>query len=87
MTIYEALKQDIKKLNRELKNEEEIFEILKRRLTKKEYKYYMMKLEGLQYDALKSDLNVDSERLMSIARSVNKKINSEKIKYELSIKV
>ena len=42
MTIYNILKQDIKVLNRDLKSEDEIIEILKKRLTKKEFKYYMM---------------------------------------------
>lgn len=87
MTIYDALNEDIKILNRELKNEDEILEILKRRLTKKEYKYFMMKMEGFNYDIMRKELNVEGDRLMGIARTVSKKLNSEKIKHELSIKV
>lgn len=86
MTLYDALKQDIKILNKELKSEEELREILKRRLTKKEFKYYMMKLESTGYDTLKHELNVDSERLIDIAHAVSKKLNSEKIKHELTVK-
>lgn len=86
MTLYDALKQDIKILNKELKSEEELREILKRRLTKKEFKYYMMKLESTGYDTLKNELNVDSERLLQIGHTVSKKLNSEKLKHELSVK-
>jgi hypothetical protein len=87
MTIYDALQEDIKILNRELKNEDEIIEILKRRLTKKEFKYFMLKKEGFNYDIMRKELNIEGERLIGIARNVSKKLNSEKIKHELSVKV
>lgn len=87
MTIYEALKEEIKILNREFRNEDEIIEILKRRLTKKEYKYFMMKVEGTGYDILRNELRVEGERLMEIAVAVNKKLNSEKIKHEITVRV
>jgi len=87
MTIYDILKEEIKILNRELKAEEELLEVLKRRLTKKEFKYLLMKIEGTGYDTLEKELNVDNERLLSIAHNLSKKLNSEKIKHELSVKV
>ena len=87
MTIYDMLKEDIKILNRDLKNEDEIIEILKKRFTKKEYKYYMMRMEGVETELMKKELKCDDERFNEIEVSVSKKLNSEKLKYELSTKV
>jgi hypothetical protein len=87
MTIYNMLKSDIKILNRELKCEDDIIEILKKRLTKKEYKYYMMRMEGVEKELMQKELKVDDERFNEIETTVSKKLNSEKLKYELSTKV
>lgn len=87
MTIYDGLKEDIKILNRDLKNEDEILSILKVRFTKKEYKYYMMKLEGFSIQEMCSELNIDVDRYNQISETVVKKLNSEKLKHELSTKV
>jgi len=40
----EALNNDIKKLVGTLKDEEQLAEVLKRKLTKKELKYYKLKI-------------------------------------------
>jgi hypothetical protein len=87
MTIYDGLKEDIKILERELKCEEDILGILKVRFTKKEYKFYMMKLEGLSVESVCKELNIDLDRYTQISDTVIKKLNSEKLKYELSTKV
>ncbi len=87
MTIYDMLKADIKILNRDLKGEEEIIEILKKRFTKKEYKYYMMKMEGVEKGLMQKELKADDERFEEIETTTIKKLNSEKLKYELSTKV
>ena len=81
------LKEDIKVLNRELLPEDTIIEILKKRLTKKEFKYYMLKMEGVDKEVMMRDLRVDSERFEAIETATIKKLNSEKIKYELSVRV
>ena len=86
MTIYDVLQEEIKVLNRELRSEEETVEILKKRLTKKEFKYLLMKKEGFSYDIIAKELNVEGERLTEIAKHLTKKLNSEKLKHELSIK-
>ena len=87
MTIYRKLKEDIKVLNRELLPEDTIIEILKKRLTKKEFKYYMLKMEGVEKEVMMRDLRVDNERFEAIEATTIKKLNSEKIKYELSVRV
>ncbi len=81
------LKEDIKVLNRELLPEDTIIEILKKRLTKKEFKYYMLKMEGVEKEVMMRDLRVDNERFEAIEATTIKKLNSEKIKYELSVRV
>jgi hypothetical protein len=87
MTIYDGLKEDIKVLERELKCEDDILAILKIRFTKKEYKYYMMRLEGLGVEDICKQLNIDANRYTQISDTVIKKLNAEKLKYELSTKV
>jgi hypothetical protein len=87
MTIYNMLKEDIKVLNRDLKSEDEIIEILKKRLTKKEFKYYMMRMEGVEKELMKKELKSDDERFDEIEKTTIKKLNAEKLKYELSTKV
>lgn len=87
MTIYKMLQNDIKILNRDLKSEDEIIEILKKRLTKKEFKYYMMRLEGVENELMKKELKVDDERFDEIFKTTIKKLNAEKLKYELSTRV
>ena len=87
MTIYDMLKADIKILNRDLKSEDEIVEILKKRLTKKEFKYYMMKMEGVEKELMQKELKADDERFDEIETTTIKKLNAEKLKYELSTRV
>ena len=86
MTIYDMLKADIKILNRDLKSEDEIVEILKKRLTKKEFKYYMMRMEGIEKELMQKELKADDERFKEIETTTIKKLNAEKLKYEVSTK-
>lgn len=87
MTIYNILKQDIKVLNRDLKSEDEIIEILKKRLTKKEFKYYMMRLESAEKELMMKELKADTQRFDDIEKTTIKKLNAEKLKHELSTKI
>ena len=87
MTIYNILKQDIKVLNRDLKSEDEIIEILKKRLTKKEFKYYMMRLESVAKELMMKELKADTQRFDDIEKTTIKKLNAEKLKHELSTKI
>lgn len=86
MTICDMLKDDINVLNQDFKSEDEILKILKKRLTKKEFKYYMMKLGGVEKELMKKELKSDDTRFDEIEKITIKKLNAEKLKYELSIK-
>ncbi|MCK5111691.1 MAG: hypothetical protein KAQ94_09240 [Arcobacteraceae bacterium] len=82
--LKEQLEKDIKVLVRPLKDDmDELVEILRRRLTKKEWKYYKCKLSGASEDETCIELRCDKERLETIAKQTVVKINQEKIKHEL----
>ncbi len=79
----EELPKDINKLVGTLKSEEELLLTLKRKLTKKELKYYKMKIENVDDTTMCSELNCDIERLEEIKKQTIHKLNQEKIKKEL----
>jgi len=84
--LTDALTQDIKILGFDLKDENELKTILKRRLTKKEFKYYKMKNEEESKEKIIEKLDLDDKRYDEMVITVYKKINSEKIKNELIVK-
>ena len=86
MTLTDALNNDIKILNFDLKDEDELRLILKRRLTKKEFKFYNMKNDGRSNEEIVKDLALDDKRYEEISVTTIKKINSEKVKNELTLK-
>ena len=86
MTLTDGLTNDIKILNFDLKDEVELRLILKRRLTKKEFKFYNMKNDGISKDEIAKDLALDDKRYEEVAVTTIKKINSEKVKNELTLK-
>ncbi len=77
------LQKDINKIVGNLKEEEELEEVLKRRLTKKEFKFYKLKIDNQDDATMMSELNCDSERLDEIKKQTILKLNQEKIKKEL----
>ena len=81
--IKEALVNDIKKIVGNLKNDIQLTEILKRKLTKKEFKYYKLKLENMDEEAIAKELSCDMERFEEIKKQTIVKLNQEKIKKEL----
>ena len=81
--VQQELQKDIKKLVGELKSDEELTEVLKKKLTKKELKYYKLKILNSDNTVMKSELNCDDERLESIKKQTIVKLNQEKIKKEL----
>jgi len=81
--VQEELEKDIKKLVGELKSDEQLTEILKRKLTKKEFKYYKMKLEKVEEAEIKTELHADDERFEEIKKQTILKLNQEKLKKEL----
>lgn len=81
--FQEELQKDINKLVGTLKSEEELIEILKRKMTKKEMKYYKLKINGASKEEMLSELKCDEERFEEIVKQTISKINQEKLKKEL----
>jgi len=79
----EELNKDIKKLVGILKDEEQLAEVLKRKLTKKEMKYYKLKMANEEESTMLKELQCDSERFEAIKKQTIVKLNQEKIKKEL----
>ena len=79
----EELLKDINKLVGTLKLEDELKEVLKRKLTKKELKFYKLKIENTDDTTMCKELNCDNERLEEIKKQTIHKLNQEKIKKEL----
>ena len=79
----EELDKDIKKLVGILKDEDQIAEVLKRKLTKKEMKYYKLKIANADDATMTKELLCDEERLEAIKKQTIVKLNQEKIKKEL----
>jgi len=77
------LDKDIKKIVGILKGEEQLVEILKKKLTKKEFKYYKLKIAGADDATMLKELLCDTERFEAIKKQTKVKLNQEKIKKEL----
>lgn len=79
----DELNKDIKKIIGTLKDEEQLVEILKRKLTKKEMKYYKLKIANEDETTMQKELQCDNERFEAIKKQTIVKLNQEKIKKEL----
>jgi DNA gyrase/topoisomerase IV subunit A len=81
--VKQELEKDIKKLVGILKDEEQLTEVLKKKLTKKEFKYYKLKLEKIDENIMMQELHCDKNRFEEIKKQTILKLNQEKIKKEL----
>ncbi len=72
-------------LNKPLKSEDELIEVLKRRLTKKEMKVLRAKDRNLNDDEIALLINCDEHRVKKLYEGYVKKLNQEKIKQELMV--
>ena len=79
----DELNKDINKLVGTLKDEEQLNEVLKRKLTKKEFKYYKLKIANESEETITKELQCDQERYEAIKKQTIVKLNQEKIKKEL----
>ena len=84
-TLQEEVTKHIKKLVHPLKEEEELREALKVKLTKKEFKLLNAWAEETPIDALKTKLNLDEERYSELSAKLIKKLNQEKIKQAMCL--
>ena len=79
-TLQEEVQKHINKLVRPLKEETELREVLKVKLTKKEFKLLNAWAQQSNIEALKEKLNLDEERYSALETKLIKKLNQERIK-------
>ena len=84
-TISATITSQIANLNKSLKDEDALMEILKKRLTKKELK--LLKLQSLSTDEaiICKELKLTLIRLQEMKLTLRKKLNSEKLKQEMTL--
>ncbi|WP_456429292.1 hypothetical protein [Nitratifractor sp.] len=84
--IAETLTKMIRKRIGHFRSETELKLVLKRRLTKKEYKILFAEIEGEpDRKTLMHTLRLDENRYRELHESLEKKLNLDKIKKELFI--
>lgn len=85
-TIAQALSH-IYKLELEAINDDEstLYASLKRHLTKKELRFFVLNEAGFDNASMMSSLEMDSETLEKTARKVNRKIKQDKIMSEVTV--
>jgi len=84
-TLNEEIEKHIKKLVHPLKNPEELLEVLKLKLTKKELKLLKAWAEETSQEVIQSSLSLDEERYAELSTKLIKKLNQEKIKQAMCI--
>lgn len=84
-TLQEEIEKHIKKLIHPLKEEDELREALKLKLTKKELKLLKLWAEDIDSQTISKELNIDEERYAQLSTKLIKKLNQEKIKQALCI--
>jgi DNA-binding NarL/FixJ family response regulator len=84
-TLSTEIEKHIKKLVNPLKDEDELKEVLKLKLTKKELKLLKSWTEGLDSTTVQKELNLDEERYGELSSKLIKKLNQEKTKQAICI--
>jgi len=83
--IQEQLNGIIRKLTTPLRDEDRLNEVLKARLTKREYKMMHAWSNKLTVSEIMSKLNLDEVSYEQFSHKLIKKLNQEKLKQELCI--
>ena len=84
-TLSTEIEKHIKKLVNPLKDEDELLEFLKLKLTKKELKLLKSWAANNETSKIQQDLHLDDERYSELSTKLIKKLNQEKIKQALCI--
>ena len=79
------VEKHINKLVNPLKDEDELLESLKLKLTKKELKLLKAWAEGTDIEQIQAELNLDEERYGELSAKLIKKLNQEKTKQAICI--
>lgn len=83
--LHNEIEKHIKKLIKPLKDEEILIPILRKRLTKKEYKLLTMMSQRESEKEVEKKLNLGQEALIVLQAKLIKKLNQEKLKQELMV--
>ena len=84
-TLNIEIEKHIKKLVNPLKEEDELKEALKLKLTKKELKLLKAWAEGTDIEEIQKNLSLDEERYGELSSKLIKKLNQEKTKQAICI--
>ena len=84
-TLNEEIEKHIKKLVYPLKDPEELLEVLKVKLTKKELKLLKAWADKTPQEAIQTYLNLDEKRYGELSTKLIKKLNQERIKQAMCI--
>jgi hypothetical protein len=84
-TLNEEIEKHIKKLVYPLKEPEELLEVLKVKLTKKELKLLKAWADDTSKEMIQTDLNLDENRYDELSTKLIKKLNQERIKQAICI--
>ncbi len=84
-TLNQEIEKHIKKLVNPLKDSDELLEVLKLKLTKKELKLLKSWAEKIPQKEVQESLHLDEERYAELSTKLIKKLNQEKIKQAICI--
>lgn len=84
MTFANSISTKITKLVGNLKSEEQLREVLKRKFTKKEFKVFIAMEDKEDIKAIAKEINNDEKRVEEIYKAACKKLNQEVFKKELT---
>ena len=85
LTLSTEIEKHIKKLVNPLKEEDELLECLKLKLTKKELKLLKAWSEGTDVSEIQASLHLDEIRYGELSSKLIKKLNQEKTKQAICI--
>lgn len=83
--LNQEVQKHIRKLIHPLKEESELREVLKTRLTKKEFKLLQGWAEETSQTKIMESLNLDEEKYGELSTKLIKKLNQEKLKQEIMV--
>ncbi len=83
LRVNEEIERHIKKLILPLQDDDTLLPILKRRLTKKEYKLLHMMAANIEISVQQEKLGLEQESYEKFKGKLVKKLNQEKLKQEM----
>ncbi|CAA6808919.1 MAG: Unknown protein [uncultured Sulfurovum sp.] len=81
--LRDEVERHVRKLIHPLKDENELKDVLKVKLTKKEFKVFKAWANNSDLEALKEKIGINEERYGNLSLKLIKKLNQEKLKQEM----